>query len=87
MNTEHQINLKKIYNHFGREPQLKKLAEECSEFLQAYLKGQEYHTLEEIGDLKVLVDQFYEEEITVQQTYRNKISRTIERIKSGYYER
>jgi len=79
-------DLKKIYNTFGEEHQLKKLGEEAAEFLHSYLKGDIYNARAEIADLKVLVDQFYLEEPTIRQEYQNKIKRTIERIESKHYE-
>jgi len=79
-------DLKTIYNTFGENAQMKKLAEECAEFLHSYIKGEINNAYSEIADLKVLVDQFYMEELTIRQTYQNKIKRTIERIKEKFYE-
>ena len=79
-------DLHTIYNTFGEDTQMKKLAEECSEFLHRYLKGEIYHTRAEIADLKVLVDQFYLEELSIRQEYQNKIKRTMSRIDEKYYE-
>ena len=79
-------DLKTIYTHFGKESQLKKLAEECSEYLEKYLKGDIIGAMEEIQDLKVLSDQFYLHELTIINGYNEKILRTMERKENGYYK-
>lgn len=87
MFTEDEVKeLREIMHHFGEANQMKKLAEEASEFLEKYLKADFYGAAAEIADLKLLVDQFYVESIFVKQEYDRKKKRTQDRIKSKYYE-
>ena len=79
-------DLKTIYNHFGEDKQMKKLAEESAEFLEKYLKGDRAGAMAEIADLRVLSTQFYLNESTIRQEYNNKIKRTMERMNESYYE-
>lgn len=79
-------DLKFVMNHFGENNQMKKLAEECAEFLEKYLKDDFYGAAAEIADLKFLSDQFYIDSIFIKQEYENKKRRTLKRIDSGFYE-
>ena len=72
-------NLQNIYKHFGREAQIKKLREECQEFLDS-------ENPEEIADLYVLARQFYQNSGNIRGWVDFKISRTLSRIESKYYE-
>lgn len=80
----------KIFSHFGLRKQLKKLSEECYELIEAMLDNDKEHIKEEIADVQVLLNQFkeyheiYDDEIV--DIMEHKIDRTIERVKSGYYE-
>lgn len=79
-----------IYLHFGLRKQLKKLSEECYELIEAMLDEDREHIKEEVADVQVLLNQFkeyheiYDDEIV--DIMEHKIDRTIERVKSGYYE-
>jgi len=83
---EEKEDLKKVMNHFGEKNQVKKLAEECAEFLEKYLKNDYYGGNAEIADIKFLCDQFYVESVFIRQEYDNKKKRTFDRMESGYYE-
>lgn len=82
----------KILNHYGESPQLRKLAEECGEAVQAALKY-DYKANEitkqalitEIADLEIMVQQIkfvvgYE---AVNKEIDFKLSRQLERIKNA----
>ena len=79
--------LTKIFNHFGTEAQMKKLAEECAEFLEAYLKNDTSRALAEIPDLNIITGQFLQSSAYLQEIAAEKIQRTLERIESKYYDK
>ena len=64
MTAEHKLMCSKILKHYGVSPQLRKLAEECGEAVQAALKY-DYKANEitkqalitEIADLEIMVQQ------------------------------
>lgn len=49
-----------IYSHYGRKGQMLKLCEECAELIQAVLKGELVHIVEEMADVQILIDQLRE---------------------------
>ena len=49
-----------IYSHYGRKGQMLKLCEECAELIQAVLKGELIHIVEEMADVQILIDQLRE---------------------------
>ena len=81
----------KIFSHFGYRKQLKKFSEECYELTEAMLDNEREHIKEEIADVQVLLNQFkevyefYDDEIV--EIMEQKINRTLDRIKEGYYEK
>ena len=94
MNTiaEHNISgiiadLYTIYNHFGKENQINKLAEECVEYLESYITNRkESYDPEEVADVLVVALQLAYNDPEVAQAVKDKIARTITRIGEGYYE-
>lgn len=97
-----------IMEHFGYRMQMKKLAEECFEFLEAvdnhedmcmlkHNKGDgdtvlsRTFVVEEMADMLTLLTQFIarynirQDELDAFIDY--KIERTLERIRTGYYEK
>lgn len=83
--------VKTIYNHFGREAQIEKLREEIEEFIEAIRSGDKAHAGEEAGDvLTVMAGFIFGEELNydlVMGTPVFKMPRTLERMKSGYYDK
>lgn len=81
----------KIFSHFGYRKQLRKFNEECYELIEAMLDNDKEHIKEEIADVQVLLNQFkelykiYDDEIV--EIMEQKIERTLERIKAGYYDK
>lgn len=90
-----------IANHFGQTNQRCKLIEELGELSREISKdiaadcSTSYHTLEEIADVLVLIDQIvYLAEKDGNKIVREmlemikekKINRTLDRIKGGFYE-
>lgn len=93
--------IKHIADHFGQTNQRCKLIEELGELSREISKdiaadcSTSYHTLEEIADVLILIDQIIyltekdEGEIvkgTLEMIKEKKLDRTLERIKGGYYE-
>lgn len=97
-----------IIDHFGYRNQLKKLHEECFEFIEAvdnyedllmFVDDATPHDLaltrefiiEEMGDMLILLTQFIakyhidKEELDISMD--SKLDRTLDRIKTGYYEK
>lgn len=97
-----------IMNHFGYRNQMKKLNEECFEFIEAvdnyedllaFVEDATPHdvdlvrsfVVEEMGDMLILLTEFIaryhikKEELDATMDY--KLDRTLERIKSGFYEK
>lgn len=77
-----------IFNYFGLDTQIEKLLEECRELVMAFLYGDDEDRKEELADLKNLIEQLTEhygrEEIERIQEFKN--DRTLDRIKTGYYD-
>lgn len=85
-----------IFNYFGYETQRRKLIEEVNEFLDEILLfekgiGDIKNVEEEFADVIVLLEQFetvYElSGYELENIIEDKIYRTKERIRAGYYER
>ena len=91
MTTEHKLMCSKILKHYGVSPQLRKLAEECGEAVQAALKYDykadeitKQALITEIADLEIMVQQIkfvvgYEK---VNKEIDFKLNRQLERIKN-----
>lgn len=86
-----------IAEHFGRKEELRKLREECLELAEAvddYLREGDTpetyaHLIEEMADVGIVTDNLScllvcREALRVKR--KEKIARTIERIRTGYYE-
>ena len=77
-----------IFNYFGLDTQIEKLFEEYREVVIAFLYGDDDDRREELADLKNLVEQLTDyygrEEIEKIQEFKN--DRTLDRIKTGYYD-
>ena len=89
-------DLEYIFNYFGYETQRRKLIEEVNEFLDEILLfekgiGDIKKVEEELVDVFILLKQFHiyyemeDEELIL--VFKEKINRTKERIRAGYYER
>lgn len=93
--------IKHIADHFGQTNQRCKLIEELGELSREISKdiaadcSTSYHTLEEIADVSILIDQIiYLAEKNGNKIAREmlemikekKINRTLDRIKGGFYE-
>lgn len=87
---------KVIFDHFGEECQYKKLKEEAGEFFEAYENWKigadtMEHAAEELQDLMIVADQFrlFFDSIAGKkigsEIKTQKLERTVDRIKSGYY--
>lgn len=84
--TEIIADLYTIYNHFGKENQINKLAEECVEYLENYITNRkESYDPEEVADVLVVALQLAFNDPEVAQAVKDKIARTITRIGEGYY--
>ena len=79
-----------IINHYGLEHQLRKLAEECAELIQAILKNEDLFKakiIDEMADVENLIEQiklkdsFIESGINAVKEY--KVNREIGRIRNG----
>lgn len=91
MTTEHKLMCSKILQHYGVSSQLRKLAEECGEAVQAALKYDykadeitKQALITEIADLEIMVQQIklavgYEEVI---KEVDFKLNRQLERIEN-----
>lgn len=71
--------LKRIYTYFG-EVQKEKLKEECLEYAEDM-------NAEEAADVFILASQLYIFSPKVREAVDYKISRTIDRIEQGYYDK
>ena len=88
-------DIKKIAEHFRADTQLDKLREEALELVEAidecYLPigYPNEHLLEELADTRLMIKQvnyLIGSEKLVDKIEKQKIARTLERIKTGYYE-
>lgn len=91
---------RKIFEHFGSDAQKRKLAEEFYELMEAITildntPNPDIHlhddVISEIADVVILITQFmafYDIDCEiVNKVIRYKLSRTEDRIKSGYYDK
>lgn len=79
-----------IFTIFGEKEQTRKLNEEVYELIDAInCDGSREHIVEEIADVMVVLNQlivaYSVEKTELSHKMNEKISRTMERIKSGYY--
>ena len=77
--------LEYIFCTFGFENQLNKLAEEITELREAINSKELSGIIEEIADVLVLIDQFKQVIPEINEVYKKKLNRTINRLKVGYY--
>ena len=73
-------DLRYIFEYFGAENQKQKLIEEAREYIQ----DQNEH---EVADVFIVSLQLYLHSKKVQRAVDYKISRTIDRIEQGYYNK
>lgn len=82
--------LMQIFDHFGATNQAEKLMEEATELRVEIIEDNYLGIIEELADVEVLLDQIkvkyeiYPEE--VESIKKEKIDRTLKRIKDGYYD-
>lgn len=73
-----------IINHYGYKHQIRKLAEEQYELIEALFENDKDHITEEIADCLVLINQFKAyygiEDKDIQEVYDYKITRQERRI-------
>ncbi|MCK5614014.1 hypothetical protein KAR91_69770 [Candidatus Pacearchaeota archaeon] len=74
---------KKIYDHFGKDNQIKKFNEEIVEYITA--KTGE-NRLEEMGDIFLVLLQFFLRHRGFRKMVMDKADRTLYRIKTRWYE-
>jgi predicted house-cleaning noncanonical NTP pyrophosphatase (MazG superfamily) len=84
--------IKYILDHFGIKNQLKKYKEENRELFEALRGDSRQHTLEELADVSEVLDQliyYYTagKPEKVKDIRKFKRHRTLQRIKSGYYDK
>jgi NTP pyrophosphatase (non-canonical NTP hydrolase) len=77
--------LKKIFDHYGKNNQLMKLVEECGELITAIARKDEANIIEEMADVSVLISQFIINNPEIVNVAKVKIDRTIERIENEAY--
>lgn len=88
INQVQEDNLLKIFEHFGTKSQHDKFNEEFLEYINAKIDENEECIFEEICDCWILSTQFLlQDEKKAKKIIEYKIKRTIERIKSGYYNK
>jgi len=75
-----------INNHFGMKISDNKLHEELFELLDAIDSGEQKDIVNKKADVFCLLLQHYLQSKSIQRAVVEKIARTQERIKSGYYE-
>jgi len=78
--------LNALYNHFGKDISENKLYEELLELLEAIDSGVQKDIINEKSDVFCLLMQHYLESKAIQKKVIEKITRTEERIKSGFYD-
>lgn len=85
-----------IIKHFGAKHQLKKINEECYEFIESVIdyennEGTKDHIEEELADIMVVLSGYIKlydlDKENIKRMIDYKLDRTIERIANGYYER
>lgn len=82
--------LNKITEYFGIENQIVKLNEEVAELTVECVRDNYFGIQEELADVIVLIKQiqFYFEvsDEEIEAVMKEKVARTLKRIKDGYYE-
>jgi phosphoribosyl-ATP pyrophosphohydrolase len=78
--------LNAIYNHFGKDISENKLYEELLELLEAIDSGVQKDIINEKSDVFCLLMQHYLSSKAIQKKVVEKVERTEDRIKTGYYE-
>lgn len=82
--NQYYNSCKLIFDHYGKDAQLNKLVEECSELIRAIVRKDRANILEELADVQVLIDQlsiaYPELDNCIEQTKFNKVERQIKRI-------
>jgi len=76
--------LSAILKHFGIKAQIGQLKEECQELIEAIDSGVDKDIKEEIADVKLVIDQLLDADIDA--VYKDKVSRTLNRISTGFCE-
>lgn len=83
-------DLKKITEHFGVSNQIIKLNEEVAELTVEIVKDNYFGIQEELADVYVILKQiqlyFEIEDEEIDSVSKEKIDRTLKRIKEGYYD-
>ena len=88
--------LQKITKHFGIQNQIVKLNEEVAELTVACIKNEHtreehFEITEEMADVMVLLKQLqirYEiDDAEIEAVMKEKVDRTLKRIKEGYYDK
>jgi NTP pyrophosphatase (non-canonical NTP hydrolase) len=87
MDSNIEKRLIAIYDTFGEASQESKLFEECVELLNAIESGIKKDIISELADVFCVTLQFYLKNKQIQKAVVDKITRTEERIESGFYER
>ncbi len=78
----------RIMDHYGEDRQLEKLVEECAELIKAIMKSKtiDDNVVEEMADVKNLLQQFELTQIclidTIESVIESKVDRELERIKA-----
>lgn len=87
---ESNINTMAIFEHFGEKNQIEKFKEEMAELIEAIERKGKASILEEMADCALLFEQFRAiyniHHNDIQQMIKIKQNRTMDRIKTGYYE-
>lgn len=84
-------DLKKITEYFGISNQIIKLNEEVAELTIEIIRDNYFGVQEELADVYVLLKQiqlyFDIDDVEINSVGNEKIDRTLNRIKEGYYEK
>jgi len=85
----YESDLKKIYKHFGAKAQVEKLVEEINELINEIKKTPiDYESFFwECADVFIMLYQFALHDEDFNQKILFKIDRTLDRIKTGYYDK
>lgn len=82
--------LKEIIEHFGLSNQIIKLHEEVGELTVECIKDDYFNIVEELADVTVLLKQIQKyfdiDDIEIEEKMKEKVDRTLKRIKEGYYD-
>lgn len=88
-NKIYESDLKKIYAHFGAKTQGEKLKEELLELFEEIKKTpfDDESVMGECADVFIMLYQFALHDEDFNQKILFKIDRTLDRIKTGYYDK